>query len=113
MKTFKQLAESAYKAYCKQAGGRSHDGKILPAFANIQPICQTSWEAYAVHIANTRLESITSELTADAYKVYWVQAGGVDYTGKLMRTFDQFTDSRRACWEAATRQIVAETAAVH
>jgi hypothetical protein len=58
MKTFEQLAQSAYAAYCKQAGGTTFDGKPAP-----------TWE----------------QLGAD----------------------------RQACWEAATKQLVAELAALH
>ena len=35
MKSFEQLAASAYAAYCKQAGGLTFDGKPLPGWADL------------------------------------------------------------------------------
>lgn len=45
MKTFEQLAESAYAAYCKQAGGKTFDGKPLPTFAELGAERQACWVA--------------------------------------------------------------------
>lgn len=39
------LAEVAYKAYCKQAGGVTFDGKPLPAYAELGSNRQECWEA--------------------------------------------------------------------
>lgn len=47
MKSFEQLAQAAYAAYCKQAGGKTFDGKPLPTFAQIGPERQDCWIAAA------------------------------------------------------------------
>ena len=51
MKTFAQLAESAYHAYCKQAGGKTFDGKPLPTYAELGPERQACWVAAAKQVA--------------------------------------------------------------
>lgn len=45
MKSITQLAISAYHAYCKQAGGKTHDGQPLPAYTNLGADRQACWEA--------------------------------------------------------------------
>lgn len=47
MKTFVQLAQSAYDAYCKQASGKTFDGKPLPTYAELGADRQACWEAAA------------------------------------------------------------------
>jgi hypothetical protein len=47
MKTFEQLARSGYDAYCKQAGGKTFDGKPLPTFEQLGPERQACWIAVA------------------------------------------------------------------
>ena len=39
------LAEVAYQAYCKQAGGVTFDGKPLPTYAELGSNRQECWEA--------------------------------------------------------------------
>lgn len=51
MKTFPQLAESAYAAYCKVAGGKTFDGKPLPAYAELGAERQACWIAAAKQVA--------------------------------------------------------------
>ena len=51
MKTFNQLAASAYQAYCKQAGGKTFDGKPLPTYAELGAERQACWEAAAKQLA--------------------------------------------------------------
>lgn len=43
MKTFEQLAESAYNAYRKQAGGETFDGKPLPAYEDLGSDRRACW----------------------------------------------------------------------
>lgn len=50
MKTFVQLAQSAYEAYCKQAGGKTFDGKPLPTYEELGAERQACWEAAAQQI---------------------------------------------------------------
>lgn len=52
MKTFDQLAESAYAAYCKQAGGKTFDGKPLPTYAELGAERQACWVAAAKQIVS-------------------------------------------------------------
>ncbi len=47
MKSFEQLARSAYAAYCKQAGGVTFDGKPLPTFEQLGLDRQLRWIAVA------------------------------------------------------------------
>jgi hypothetical protein len=47
MKTFEQLARSGYDAYCKQAGGKTFDGKPLPTFEQLGLDRQACWIAVA------------------------------------------------------------------
>lgn len=51
MKTFEQLAISAYTAYAKAAGGKTHDGKPLPAYTNLGAERQACWIAAAKQVA--------------------------------------------------------------
>jgi hypothetical protein len=44
-KTFEQLAQSAYDAYCKQAGGKTFDGQPLPTFDALGAERQSCWIA--------------------------------------------------------------------
>lgn len=45
MKSFDELAKAGYDAYCKQAGGRTFDGKPLPAYAQLGSERQACWVA--------------------------------------------------------------------
>jgi transcriptional regulator of met regulon len=47
MKSFDQLAKIAYDAYCKQAGGKTFDGKPLPTFDELGAERQSCWIAAA------------------------------------------------------------------
>ena len=47
MKTFEQLAAEGYKAYCKQAGGLTFDGKIIPGWEHLGAERQACWTACA------------------------------------------------------------------
>jgi transcriptional regulator of met regulon len=47
MKTFEQLAQSAYAAYCTQAGGTTFDGKPLPTWDQLGADRQACLEAVA------------------------------------------------------------------
>lgn len=47
MKSYDELAASAYGAYCKQAGGLTFDGKPLPAWADLGADRQACWHAAA------------------------------------------------------------------
>jgi hypothetical protein len=51
MKTFAQLAASAYAAYAKAAGGKTYDGKLLPTFAELGSERQACWIAAAKQVA--------------------------------------------------------------
>jgi transcriptional regulator of met regulon len=51
MKTFPQLAASAYAAYCKQACGKTFDGKPLPTYAELDVERQACWIAAAKQLA--------------------------------------------------------------
>lgn len=50
MKTFEQLAQSAYAAYCKRACGKSFDAKPLPTWAELPAERQACWRAVAKHL---------------------------------------------------------------
>jgi hypothetical protein len=45
MKSFEQIAESAYHAYCKEVGGKTFDGKPLPTYAELGAERQAGWVA--------------------------------------------------------------------
>jgi hypothetical protein len=45
MKTFEQLAREGYEAYCKQAGGKTFDGKPLPTYDELGAERQACWLA--------------------------------------------------------------------
>ena len=47
MMTFEQLAQKAYAAYCKQAGGKTFDGKPLPTYQELGVDRQACWVAAA------------------------------------------------------------------
>jgi len=51
MKTFEQLARSAYEAYCKKAGGVTFDGKPLPTYDQLGHDRQQCWVAAATQVA--------------------------------------------------------------
>lgn len=51
MKTFPQLAASAYAAYCKQAGGKTFDGKPLPAYEDLGSDRRACWVAAVQQVA--------------------------------------------------------------
>lgn len=50
MKSFEQLANAAYSAYCKQAGGKTYDAKLLPTWAQLSEEHQSCWLAVAKQI---------------------------------------------------------------
>lgn len=52
MKSFEQIAASMYHAYCKQAGGKTFDGKPLPTWAEIGAERQSCWVAAAKQAAS-------------------------------------------------------------
>lgn len=52
-------------------------------------------------------------LAQHAYEAYCKAAGGLTFDGKPLPTWAQLGAERQACWLAATRQIVAEMAALH
>ncbi len=43
MKSFEQLGQAAYAAYCKAVGGTTFDGKPLPSFSQIGERQQAGW----------------------------------------------------------------------
>lgn len=45
MKSFQQMAQSAYEAYCKQAGGKTLYGDPLPPFEELGVDHQACWIA--------------------------------------------------------------------
>lgn len=47
MKSFEQIAASMYHAYCKQAGGKTFDGKPLPTWEELGAEHQLCWTAAA------------------------------------------------------------------
>lgn len=51
MKTFDQLAASAYAAYCKQAGGKTFDGKPLPTYEELGEDRQACWRAAVTQVS--------------------------------------------------------------
>jgi hypothetical protein len=52
MKSFEQIAASMYHAYCKQAGGKTFDGKPLPTWSEIGAERQSCWVAAAKQAAS-------------------------------------------------------------
>lgn len=50
MKSFEQIARSGYAAYCKQAGGKTFDGKPLPTYEQLGLDRQLCWIAVAKQI---------------------------------------------------------------
>lgn len=52
MKSFEQMAESAYHAYCKEVGGKTFDGKPLPTYAELGAERQACWVAAAKQIVS-------------------------------------------------------------
>lgn len=50
MKTFQDLAQAGYAAYCKRAGGMTFDGKELPTFDELGAERQACWIACAVEV---------------------------------------------------------------
>lgn len=53
------------------------------------------------------------QLARSGYAAYCKQAGGVTFDGKPLPTYDELGLERQRCWVEATKQIVAEMAAVH
>ena len=51
MKTFEQLAESAYNAYRKQAGGKTFDGRLMPDFSVLGEKVTANWVAAVQQVA--------------------------------------------------------------
>ena len=47
MKSYEQIAQAMYTAYCQQAGGQTFDGKLLPTFAQLGAERQACWVAAA------------------------------------------------------------------
>ena len=47
MMTFEQIAQAAYQAYCKQAGGKTFSDKPLPPWNHLGPERQACWVAAA------------------------------------------------------------------
>lgn len=45
MMTIEQLARKAYEAYSQQAGGKTHDGKPMPAYKELGQRVQANWIA--------------------------------------------------------------------
>ena len=50
MKSFIQLGESAYAAYCKAVGGTTFDGKPLPTFQQLGERQQAGWAKAAEQV---------------------------------------------------------------
>lgn len=46
-----QLAKVAFTAYGRATGGKTHDGKPIPAWEDLGPTVQTAWEVAAEAIA--------------------------------------------------------------
>jgi hypothetical protein len=51
MKTFEQLAQSAYKAFCKQFGPLANDEHPHPTWDELGPLSKSSWIAAAKQVA--------------------------------------------------------------
>ena len=51
MKNFEQLSKAAYQAYCKQAGGLTFDGQVLPSYHELGADRQACWIAAAKAVA--------------------------------------------------------------
>ncbi|MDO8769552.1 MAG: hypothetical protein Q7K57_12780 [Burkholderiaceae bacterium] len=51
MKTFEQLAASAYHAYSKQAGGKDYVHHPLPTYDKLSPEMQACWVAAVKQVA--------------------------------------------------------------
>lgn len=81
MKTVEQLAESGYKAYVKQAGGVTFDGKPIPTWAGIGAERQACWLACAKEILaqSAALGVVESETSA---------ASGIKPDGGTIYFFD-------------------------
>jgi hypothetical protein len=50
MKTFDELAQAGYSAYAKQAGGKTHNGRYLPSWAELGTDLQACWVAAAKEV---------------------------------------------------------------
>jgi hypothetical protein len=51
LQSFNQLAQIAYHAYCKAAGGKTFDGKPLPTYAQLGAERQACWLAAVKQVA--------------------------------------------------------------
>ncbi len=65
MKTFEQVAEAGYKAYCKRAGGVTFDGKPIPMWENIGEERQGCWIACAAEVLAQGAASLYSNMMAE------------------------------------------------
>lgn len=52
-------------------------------------------------------------LARRAYAAYCVKAGGKTFDDKPLPSFDELGAERQACWVAAVKQVVTDTAHVH
>lgn len=50
MKSYEQLAASAYRAYCKRFGGKDTEGKDLPTWDELGQLSRESWIAAAQQV---------------------------------------------------------------
>lgn len=57
MRSVKQLAQAAYAAYCKQAGGKTFDGKPLPTYDQLGAERQSCWIS-AVQAVRKEIEAV-------------------------------------------------------
>lgn len=57
MTSVEQLAKNAYQAYCRQAGGKTFDGKPLPTFEQLGADRQACWKS-AVAQVRTDIQAV-------------------------------------------------------
>ena len=57
MKSIEQIAQAAYAAYCRKAGGKTFDGKPLPTYEQLGTDRQQCWIA-AVQAVRKEIEAV-------------------------------------------------------
>ena len=70
------LGETAYGAYCKQAGGKSlATGDTLPAFAALPQAIKDAWAASAIAVSN-RLDHQAGKYWRERFEALCAAGGG-------------------------------------
>jgi hypothetical protein len=98
MKTFQDLAQAGYAAYCKRAGGMTFDGKELPTFEELGAERQACWIACAVEVlvqgAAPVFNAMMCELQSDVAPIdnHSVQAQPVPGGCAIVYSFKQLPE---------------------